>query len=118
MLSRAQFPWVALLVIAAAIFVSVTSEFLPTGLLARYRRRVRRVGVAGRLPRHPVRRHGRAHGGTAVDPDQARLAQEPGDRRHAPVLGGERRCRAGSHLRAAAQARASSAASRTACSGR
>jgi predicted MFS family arabinose efflux permease len=33
MLSRPQFPWVALLVIAAAIFVSVTSEFLPTGLL-------------------------------------------------------------------------------------
>lgn len=28
-----RFPWVALLVIAAAIFVSVTSEFLPTGLL-------------------------------------------------------------------------------------
>jgi DHA1 family inner membrane transport protein len=27
------FPWVALLVIAAAIFTSVTSEFLPTGLL-------------------------------------------------------------------------------------
>jgi DHA1 family inner membrane transport protein len=33
MLSRAQFPWVALIVIAATIFVSVTSEFLPTGLL-------------------------------------------------------------------------------------
>lgn len=33
MQARAQFPWVALLVIAAAIFVSVTSEFLPTGLL-------------------------------------------------------------------------------------
>lgn len=28
-----RFPWVALLVIASAIFVSVTSEFLPTGLL-------------------------------------------------------------------------------------
>lgn len=33
MSSRARFPWVALLVIAATIFVSVTSEFLPTGLL-------------------------------------------------------------------------------------
>ena len=28
-----QFPWVALIVIAATIFVSVTCEFLPTGLL-------------------------------------------------------------------------------------
>nr|MDQ2697664.1 MFS transporter [Actinomycetota bacterium] len=33
MSSRAQFPWVALIVIAATIFVSVTSEFLPTGIL-------------------------------------------------------------------------------------
>ena len=28
-----SFPWVALIVIAATIFVSVTSEFLPTGIL-------------------------------------------------------------------------------------
>ncbi len=31
--TKTDFPWVALLVIAAAIFTSVTSEFLPTGLL-------------------------------------------------------------------------------------
>ncbi len=31
--TRSAFPWVGLLVLAGAIFVSVTSEFLPTGLL-------------------------------------------------------------------------------------
>ncbi|MCU1422615.1 MAG: transporter [Microbacteriaceae bacterium] len=31
--TRSTFPWVGLLVLAGAIFVSVTSEFLPTGLL-------------------------------------------------------------------------------------
>ncbi|MET0806383.1 MAG: MFS transporter, partial [Lacisediminihabitans sp.] len=31
--TRYTFPWVGLLVLACAIFVSVTSEFLPTGLL-------------------------------------------------------------------------------------
>ncbi len=90
MLSRAQFPWVALLVIASTIFVSVTSEFLPTGLLPDIADELQvsesKVGFLVALFAGTVVLTRCA----AVDPHQERLAQESRDRRDGPVPHRER----------------------------